>query len=113
LADGSKQSSDRFLLRKVRSFRIRYGSRKYGHSWNQFDQSNADYTALRVCAASGCMIVFRTGPKECGAIALSADEKAWGGARRDRRDAAQLAALENCQKRTGVQCKILASECNR
>jgi hypothetical protein len=46
-------------------------------------------------------------------MALSADEKAWGGARRDRRDSAQLAALENCQKRAGAQCKILASECNR
>ena len=89
------------------------GGHKYGYSWNEQNEGRAGEVALKACGTDKCKVVFRTGPRECGAIALSADEKAWGGARRDRRDSAQLAALENCQKRTGAQCTILAAECNR
>jgi hypothetical protein len=44
---------------------------------------------------------------------MTADGKIWGGAQRDQRSGAELAAIENCQKRTSGQCKIRASECNR
>jgi len=86
---------------------------KYGLSWNERDQRRADDAALKGCAAGNCKIVFRTGPKECGAIAMSETGKVWGGAKRDRRAAAELAAIENCQKRTSGQCKVRGSECNR
>ncbi len=86
---------------------------KYGFSWNEPDQSRADAAALKGCAAGACKIVFRTGPKECGAIALSENGKVWGGAKRNQRAEAQLAAIENCQKRISGQCKVRGSECNR
>jgi len=86
---------------------------KYGDSWNEQTAAAADQAALKGCGTDKCKVVFRTGPKECGAIAFGDDGKVWGGAKRDTRDAAELAALENCQKRFTGQCKIKASECNR
>lgn len=88
-------------------------SGRYGYSWNERDQPNADYAALKGCGADACKVLFRTGPQECGAIAMSDDGKVWGGAKRPKRDAAEFAAMNNCQKRTGDQCKVRASECNR
>lgn len=86
---------------------------KYGFSWNERDQRAADAAALKGCKSDNCKIVFRTGPKECGAIAMSEDNKAWGGAKRGQRAAAELAAMQNCQKRVSGQCKVRDSECNR
>ena len=83
---------------------------RYGYSWNQDTQHAADEAALKGCKTDKCKVVFRTGPKTCGAIALTADDKVWGGASRDNRPAAELAAMENCQKRTSAQCKVRASE---
>jgi hypothetical protein len=88
-------------------------SGKYGVSWNERDQKAADAAALKGCASDSCKIVFRTGPKQCGAIAMTEDGKVWGGARRDQRAAAELAAIQNCQQRTSGQCKVRGSECNR
>src|SRR3979409_1701503 len=86
---------------------------KYGYSWNQDTERRADEAAIKGCKTDKCKVVFRTGPKEGGAIALTPDNKVWGGAKRDTRPAAELAAIENCQKRTSSQCKVQASECNR
>jgi hypothetical protein len=86
---------------------------KYGFSWNERDQGAADAAALKGCVAEGCKIVFRVGPRHCGAIAMTENGKIWGGADRDGREAAKLAALENCQKRTKEQCIIRGNECNR
>jgi hypothetical protein len=86
---------------------------KYGVSWNETDQKKADAAALKGCAIDGCKVVFQTGPRQCGAIAMTEDGKIWGGARRETRDGAKLAALENCQKRTKTQCVIRGNECNR
>jgi hypothetical protein len=88
-------------------------SGRYGFSWNESDQSRADYAALQSCAANGCNVVFRVGPKLCGAIAVTDDGMVWGGATRPTRGAAELAAFQNCQKRTKVQCQVKAGECNR
>jgi len=86
---------------------------KYGYSWNEKTQQLADEGALKGCASDTCKVVFRTGPSECGAIAMTENGKVWGGAKRPRRDAAELAAVENCQKRMGGQCKLSGSQCNR
>lgn len=95
------------------AFALDDAAHKYGYSWNKDSAREADAAALKGCATDKCKVVFRVGPKQCGAIAMTTDGKVWGGARRDRRDAADLAAIENCQKRTSGQCKISASECNR
>jgi Domain of unknown function (DUF4189) len=95
------------------AFALDGDAHKYGYSWNKESAREADDAALKGCATDKCKVVFRTGPKQCGAVALGADGKAWGGAQRDRRDAAELAAMNNCQEHTSGQCKVRASECNR
>lgn len=86
---------------------------KYGFAWNEDSQAKADEAALKGCPSEQCKVVFRTGTHECGAIAATEDGKVWGGAKRPKRDAAELAAMQNCQKRTKGQCKIRGAECNR
>jgi clan AA aspartic protease (TIGR02281 family) len=88
-------------------------SGRFGLSWNQAAPSGADEAALKGCASDSCKVVFRTGPRQCGAIALTEDGKVWGGATRAKRDEAELAALQNCQKRIPGQCKLRGAECNR
>jgi hypothetical protein len=95
------------------AFPLDSDAQKYGYSWNKETAKEADEAALKGCATDKCKVVFRTGPKQCGAIALGPDGKAWGGAQRDNRDAAELAAMKNCQEHTSGQCKVHASECNK
>lgn len=90
-------------------------SGKFGYSWNEENERKAEAAALKGCASDKCKIVFRTGAKQCGAIAMTQDGKIWGGATRPKRDAAEKAAVENCQKRTSTsagQCKVRGAECN-
>ena len=86
---------------------------KYGFSWNEANQKQAEDAAIRSCNTTGCKVVFRAGPKLCGAIALTDDGKIWGGSTRPTKAAAELAAIQNCQKRTKVQCTVKGAECNR
>jgi hypothetical protein len=95
------------------AFALDNDAHKYGYSWNKESAREADAAALKGCATDGCKVVFRTGPKQCGAIALTADASVWGGAQRGERAAAELAAVENCEKRTKGQCKIKAAACNQ
>jgi clan AA aspartic protease (TIGR02281 family) len=85
---------------------------RYGLSWNQESAAQADQAALKGCAAEKCRIVFRTAPRQCGAIATNANGKIWGGATRPRRAAAEQAAVQNCEKRTSGQCTLRGSQCN-
>ncbi len=88
-------------------------SGKYGFSSNEESQGKADDVALKICGSDKCKVVFRTVARECGAIATAEDNKVWGGAKRSQKAAAELAAMENCQKRVKGQCKIRGAECNR
>jgi hypothetical protein len=88
---------------------------KYGASWNQATEKAADAAALKGCASDKCKIVFHTAAGQCGAIAATEDGKAWGGAKRPKREEAEKAALANCQKRVkaGSQCKVKTADCNK
>jgi hypothetical protein len=89
---------------------------KYGLSSNEKTQAKADDVALKECGSDKCKIVFRTSARECGAIATAetiSGSSAWGGGKRPQRAAAELAAMNACQKRTKGQCKIGSVECNR
>jgi len=86
---------------------------KSGFSWNEANQKQADDAAIKSCNTTGCKVVFRVGPKHCGAIAATDDGKIWGGADRTTKAAAELSAMQNCQKRTKVQCAVKGAECNR
>jgi hypothetical protein len=91
---------------------------KYGASWNEDSQKRAEDAALKGCDSPGCKIVFRVPARQCGALATGEKGKsgkvAWGGKNNARtRDAAKLAALENCQKHTSGKCEVRESECNR
>ena len=95
------------------AFALEQATGKYGMSWNEANQKQAEDAAIKSCDAKDCKVVFRVGPKKCGAIALTDDGKIWGGADRPTKAAAELAAMQNCQKRTKLQCKVRGSECNR
>ena len=90
-------------------------SGKFGLSWDKPTQKQADDSAMKDCVESSCKIIFRTKPRQCGAIAISekAGSTAWGGGVKPTRDAASLTAMNDCQKRTSGQCKVRASGCNR
>jgi hypothetical protein len=88
---------------------------KYGASWNQASQKEADDAATKGCASEKCKVVFRTNAGQCGAIAATENGKVWGGARRPKRDEAEKAALANCEKRPGAagKCKVRTADCNK
>jgi hypothetical protein len=89
-------------------------SRKYGLSSDEVSQAKADDVAMKECGGGKCKIVFRTVPRECGAIAIGeGDTTAWGAGKRSQRAAAELDAVNNCQKRTKDQCKVREAACNR
>jgi hypothetical protein len=98
---------------KFGAFAYDQDAAKFGYSYNQDTQARADADAIKGCNGSGCKIVFRTGPRQCGALATGDKGKVWGGARRPGKAAAELAAMQDCQKRTKGQCRVRASECNR
>ena len=86
---------------------------KYGFSWNEANQKQAEDAAIKNCSTTGCKVVFRVSPKQCGAIALTDDGKIWGGSTRPTKAAAELAPIQGCQKRTKVQCAVKGAECNK
>jgi clan AA aspartic protease (TIGR02281 family) len=88
-------------------------SGRYGASWNQGSQAGADEAALKGCASQSCKIVFRMTARQCGAIAMTDNGKVWGGATRSEREAAERAAVENCEKRTSGSCRLRSVQCNR
>lgn len=88
-------------------------SAKIGLSWGKATQRQADEAAMKDCSESSCKIVFRTRSHQCGAVATAQEGNAWGASRREHKDAAQLAAMTDCQKRSKGQCKVRASGCNR
>lgn len=86
---------------------------QYGLSSDEEAQGKADDAALKECSSDKCKLVFRTTSGQCGAIAIAENRSVWGGAKRARRAAAQLAAVQNCQKRSKSPCKARSVECNR
>ena len=106
-------ASARPALAAYGAFAYDESAHKYGYSHDEASQKVADDLALKGCASTGCKVVFRTGAKQCGALATGEEGKIWGGAWRREKAAAELAAMQDCQKRASGQCKIRASECNR
>jgi hypothetical protein len=86
---------------------------KYGLSSNEETQAEADDVAVKECGSDNCKIVFRFGPRECGAIATGESGTSWGSGKRLDKAGAELDAINNCQKRTKGQCKVRSSACNR
>ncbi|HWB52055.1 MAG TPA: DUF4189 domain-containing protein [Stellaceae bacterium] len=88
---------------------------RYGLAWNKATQQQANDAAMKDCGSDKCKLIPVPGGK-CAALATGADEKennAWGVSVRGGKPEAELAAMQNCQKRTSGQCKIRGSECNR
>jgi hypothetical protein len=88
-------------------------SDKVGLSWDKPTQHDADAAAMHDCGGGGCKIMFRTRPHQCSAVATGVDGKGLGAAYRGSRDAAALAAMNDCQKRAKGQCKVRVVGCNR
>jgi len=97
------------------AFALDKDAHKFGYSLNQPDQQHADQLALKKCKSANCKIGFPVGPGQCGALATSEKHgsTAWGGAVKPTRDAAGLAATNDCKKHTSDPCKVQANGCNR
>jgi hypothetical protein len=96
------------------AFALDPAAKKFGYSLNQPDRQHADTLALQHCKSDGCKVVFPVGPRQCGALATAeVAGTAWGGAVKKTREAAKLAAIEDCQKHTKGQCKLRGTGCNR
>jgi hypothetical protein len=86
---------------------------KQGASWDQSTPAKANEAALRECASPGCQ-VHPVEPKGCGALAMSNKDKAWGGADREKLDAAKHDAVAHCQTHTSTgTCTVRVSGCNK
>jgi hypothetical protein len=83
---------------------------RFGYSFDRADQEQANRLALKGCGTTHCEVVMPVAPRMCGALAVG--KKAWGTAAKPTRDAAKLAAMNDCQKHTGGQCEVRASVCN-
>ncbi|SRR5579885_1461586 len=86
---------------------------KFGLSWNEETSRRAEEVAMKDCGGGSCKVVFRTGPHQCAAMATAQEGNVWGAAYRGQKEAAEGAALRDCQKHTSGQCKVQASGCNR
>src|SRR5258708_4886302 len=88
-------------------------SGKQGASWNKKTPAEANEGALKACASPGCK-VHPVEPAGCGALALSDKDKAWGGADREKLDAAKREAIAHCQTHTtDGTCTVRVSGCNK
>jgi hypothetical protein len=86
---------------------------KQGASWNQATPAAANEAALKACASPGCK-VHPVEPAGCGALALSDKDKAWGGADREKLEAAKREAVAHCQTHTtDGTCTVRVSGCNK
>jgi hypothetical protein len=80
--------------------------------WHEPTAKRAGEAAISECGASGCKVVTTIGPGMCGALAASEDGKFIGAASRKDRDAARVAALKDCPKKSG-ECTIRLSDCSK
>ena len=92
-------------------------SGKQGASWNQRTPAAANEAALKSCASAACR-VHPVEPAGCGALALSDKDKDghiyWGGADREKLDAAKREAVAHCQTHTtDGTCTVRVSGCNK
>jgi Domain of unknown function (DUF4189) len=108
------------LVAGIRPAQAQYGAIAYdsancawGDSWNYANQAAANTRALADCKGDGCKIVAPIAPHFCGALASTANCKGWGAATRPTKDAALLAAMQDCQHYNTGQCTVRASDCNR
>ena len=85
---------------------------KHAASWHEPTAKRAGEAAISECGASGCKVVTTIGPGMCGALAASEDGKFIGAASRKDRDAARVAALKDCPKKSG-ECTIRLSDCSK
>ena len=88
-------------------------SGKEGASWNKATPAEANEAALKECASADCR-VHPVEPKGCGALAISGQDKAWGGADRETLDEAKRDAVARCQTHTQTgTCAVRVSGCNQ
>ncbi len=86
---------------------------KEGASWDKATPAEANEAALKQCASADCR-VHPVEPKGCGALAISGQDKAWGGADRETLDEAKHDAVAHCQTHTQTgTCAVRVSGCNR
>jgi hypothetical protein len=88
-------------------------TRTWGRAADMASEAEAEAAALAACRATGCRIVVRTGPGECGAIAAPPHGSRHVGSTRFSRAEAQFGAVQRCQADAGQHCDVVVAQCNR
>jgi hypothetical protein len=109
-----------FLALSAPAFAAEYAAIAYdtgtghmGWTWHAPSAGQAKAGAITACATGGCKAVIEIGAGMCGALATTPNGKGWGAASRNTRDAAELGAMQDCQKANSGQCKVQTSDCNQ
>lgn len=84
---------------------------KAGISSNYTTESTADTRALSECGDS-CVVAFRFGPYQCGALARSATTATFGWASNSSKSTAEANAINECKNRGASDCSVKLSLCN-
>lgn len=85
----------------------------FGRSWNYATQAEAASKATAECNHPGCRVIASIGPRQCGALAVTPNCRGFGWATRPSKDAAELKAMQDCQRDNPGQCSVKVSDCNR
>ena len=92
------------------SIAINQTNGKAGISANYSNESAADTRALSECGGS-CVVAFRFGPYQCGALARSNTSAVFGWASNSSKSTAEANAVNECKK-NAADCALKLSECN-
>lgn len=87
---------------------------KYGYSWGQNTQDQANAVAFQNCVEADCKIEVYF-YNACGALAMTqigGENARWGTAWAGSKSAAEQAALNYCAQAGGTDCVIEASVCS-
>jgi hypothetical protein len=85
-------------------------SQRWRFRWNVLDEERATELALDDCGDSGCRIILKFGPKQCGTFALG-NKNVTAAAVGKTRDQAERLARERCDATT-EGCRIAPAQCN-
>ncbi len=88
---------------------------KYGYSWGQSSQNEANAVAFRNCGAQDCQIEL-TFYNTCGALAMTRTpppDGVWGTAWADSKEQTEQTALGYCAQGGHADCVLEASVCSR
>jgi hypothetical protein len=87
-------------------------ARKFGYSWIEPTQDDANTKALRACNSSGCKIILTFGPGTCGAMVTGNDGAIGITTTSTSLNRATREAINKCMGQKLGDCRVLVGQCN-